>query len=167
MLTTFNNVVLLPGIRDTKTLHIFSELAGSAWVSQSTATFGRGGGGGTTTVQQVPRLPIDVLYQGHPQSPDLAMAHVQGQAPGWTFITPYYRSEPWPQCLVDTMTYWSQRLDRPEAQLPFPDLDRDGDGTHLLAANGGQGLLDLYRRAEAALLGAGSRSVDEHLEETA
>ncbi|MHB1486171.1 MAG: type IV secretory system conjugative DNA transfer family protein [Acidimicrobiales bacterium] len=110
-LSLFGTKVVLSGVGDVRTLEALSSLAGSeeamvrsrtftpssSWLrrpSGRSASAGSGRGKVTTThsTRRQPRLPIDVIAQGRPQS---ALMIDGADRPSWVHLTPWYSSQPW------------------------------------------------------------------------
>jgi type IV secretion system protein VirD4 len=135
-LTLWQNKIILPGIMDKDTLDLLSELAGEFDRETWTQNYDWDSSGKdpnrswSRSHDRRRRVPIDMIYSGHPQSPDLALVFLHGGKWQWLYMTPYYRSPPWAHCLVRTVK-WAARVARETSMLPLPNLNADGQGTHL------------------------------------
>ncbi len=152
-LTLFQNVAVLPGIREEDALRLISLLAGDDDRTTTSGSVTLGAQGRSVSHNfnndRIPKLPASVISAGHPASPDLFVYLEHGGRWSWIYNTPYFRSVPWVQLLVSCMEYALANLD---TLPPFPDLAKNGDYNHLYRA-GGQPLIDRYwaaltRRAE-------------------
>jgi hypothetical protein len=132
-LSAWNNVIVLPGIRDPETLETLSMLCGE-W---DRPVYGQSWSEGKDVDQAQPsttlnfdrtrRLRPDEISNGHPQSPDIALALIHGSSPMHMYVTPYHRSPPWTQSIVKSLKHVVAK--QPElAVLPVPELTRDGGG---------------------------------------
>ena len=110
-LSLFGTKVILPGVGDVRTLQALSSLAGSEEVMIRSRTFtprsswlrpSRGGpmpsekdrGRVTTThaTRRQPRLPVDAIARGRPQS---ALMIDGADQPSWVTLSPWYSARPW------------------------------------------------------------------------
>jgi len=146
-LTLFQNVAVLPGIREDDALRLISLLAGDddRTTSSSSVTLGAQGRSVSHNLNndRIPRLPSDVISAGHASNPDLFVYLQHGGRWSWVYNTPYFRSQPWVQLLVGCMEYALANFD---TLPPFPDLAKNDDYSHLYRA-GGQQLVDRYSDA--------------------
>ena len=82
---------------------------------------------------RVPRLDVSDLYRGNPHDPDAAFVFARN---GWTWtqLQAYYRKYPWPAMyLRDIEMFMTGVPDIIYEGLPFPQLIRNGDYSHLAA----------------------------------
>jgi type IV secretion system protein VirD4 len=148
-LTLFGDIVIHPGIRDTKTLEAISTIVGKQWVTVSSTSSNQGytrgrdnssteGWQQSVNQQLLPILEPGLISRGPGDHPDRVL-HLRGQRWGWAFSMPYWKAPPWPQLLVGTMDYSS----KPHAiegkfEIPPPELDLARNGQALLHAGGPQ-----------------------------
>jgi type IV secretory pathway TraG/TraD family ATPase VirD4 len=166
-LTLFGDIVVHPGIRDTKTLEAVSTILGKHWVTVSSTSSNQGytrgrdssrqeGWQQSTSQQLLPVLEPSVISRGLGDHPDRVL-HLRGKSWNWAFSMPYWKAPPWPQLLVGTMGYaGEQKVIESRWELPPPELDRAGDGQALLHAGGPQ-LQIRHHRALQGLDGFRSR----------
>jgi hypothetical protein len=148
-LTLFGDIVIHPGIRDTKTLEAISTILGKHWVTVSSTSSSDGFSRGresssqqswqqSTSQQLLPVLDPGVISRGLADHPDRVL-HLRGKSWNWAFSMPYWKAPPWPQLLIGTMGYASvQKPLESRWEIPPPELDRAGDGKALLYAGGPQ-----------------------------
>jgi hypothetical protein len=134
-LTLFNNVIALPGIRDQETLETLSILCGEfdrqQWGESypETPDIRQAHPSRTLSYTRQRRVPPNEISNGHPQSPDIALALIHLSGPAYLYVTPYYASPPWTHCLVRSVQYIVKH--QPELTvLPLPELDREGRGVY-------------------------------------
>jgi type IV secretory pathway TraG/TraD family ATPase VirD4 len=130
--TLFNNVLVLPGIRDRETLELLSLLVGEFDREVWSGSYSRRDKEwqSSQSWQRMARLAPDDIYRGNPMDRDAALVFSRN---GWQWVTLqlYYRTPPWPALLLDSTSY-ARRLPSIAVQgLPFPDLARGGDFTWL------------------------------------
>jgi hypothetical protein len=132
--TLFNNIVVLPGIRDRETLELLSLLVGEfdreiwsqSW-SQKEKEFNA-----SQSWQRMKRLSPDDIYRGHPYDPDAALVFT-GNGWQWVTLQLYYRSHIWPLLMVDTASWAMRNAWISIEGLPYPDLARGDDYRYLNA----------------------------------
>jgi type IV secretory pathway TraG/TraD family ATPase VirD4 len=134
-LTLWNNVIILPGIRDKETLETLSMLCGDwdrpVWSESypETQDIRQAHPSRTLNFNRQRRLSPDEISNGHPQSSDIALALIHGSGPAYLYVTPYHRTAPWTHCLVRSVQHIVKN--QPElAMLPLPELDREGRGVY-------------------------------------
>jgi type IV secretory pathway TraG/TraD family ATPase VirD4 len=134
-LTIWNNVIALPGIRDKETLETLSMLCGEfdreQWGESypETQDIRQAHPSRTLSFHRQRRLSPDEISNGHPQSPDIALALIHRSGPAYLYVTPYYSSPPWTHCLVRSMQHIVKH--QPDLTvLPLPELDREGQGVY-------------------------------------
>lgn len=139
-LSLFGTKVVLAGVGDIRTLEALSSLAGteeamvrsrtftphSSWLRPSSGQSrspgnGRGKVSTTHSTRRQPRLPIDAIAQGRPQS---ALLIDGADRPSWVDLTPWYSSQPWLDAAwrgaaLDGSP--TPRPDRPPSTRTFPD----------------------------------------------
>lgn len=130
-LTNFQNVMVLPGIRDMKTLEDLSKLCGDfdRRIVQNEA--------GAHWSRQA-RLSPSVISRGNPHAPDSALTIRRVWPPPgfhWTTMMPYWRNPSWLRILLSNAARVAVEGTEDQNRLPLPDLSRDGN-SHMLNALG-------------------------------
>ena len=133
--TLFNVIAVCPGIRNIQTLEDLSKLVGNF---QQEVWGGSYGGQHNTwqasvSHQRIPRLAPDDIFRGNPYDPDAALVF-SGRGWQWTTLQFHWRTWPWPALHYDDVfnflhgdpALWTEGL-------PFPQLVRNGDYSHLAA----------------------------------
>lgn len=133
--TLFNNVMVLPGIRDRETLELLSMLVGEFDREVWGGSWSRGAHNGrewqaSQSWQRMPRLAPDDIYRGNPHDPDAALVFAKN---GWQWITVqlFFRTGIWPVLLLTSCEFAKRHPDIAVQGLPFPDLARGNNFTYL------------------------------------
>lgn len=130
--TLFNNVMVLPGIRDKETLELLSLLVGEFDREVWSSTYSKKDREyqSSQSWQRMQRLAPDDIYRGNPNMPDGGLVFSRT---GWMWVELqlYYRSHIWPFMLWQSAFYACQFPDIAVSGLPFPDLARNNDFSHL------------------------------------
>jgi hypothetical protein len=163
LLSLFQQHVVFPAVRDVELLEMYEKLGGEYDVDVWTESEGRDNKGHPEwnrqhSIVQKPRFPISDIYNGYSrQSPHLALFVFHGGAMAFQYVTQYWRATPWPELLVSLLEWVADAasdLKYPDAavremcQLPIPELDRDGQGTHLVPL----GIYERYQKAAATIV---------------
>ncbi|SDY17695.1 Type IV secretory system Conjugative DNA transfer [Modestobacter sp. DSM 44400] len=165
-LTLHNEVMVLPGIKNEKTLTTISNILGKKWIKLTT----HGSSGGAIDASQgpgwsvseswheVPVVPINQVRDGLPGHPN---AVLRLPPTGFEYLnpSPLWGARPWPQMIVSTMEYFLWRTPHdisPAFMLPIPELDRINPttGEYFLVETqpNGRQLLDRYMQACSAFI---------------
>jgi hypothetical protein len=133
--TLFNNLVVLPGIRDRETLELLSLLVGDFDREVWTGGYSRGHNNtkewnDAKHYDRIKRLPPDDIYRGHPYDKDAALVFSRK---GWMWVTLqlYYRTTAWPLMIWASADFARRIPDLAVKGLPWPDLARGGDLRYL------------------------------------
>ncbi|HLN04843.1 MAG TPA: TraM recognition domain-containing protein [Acidimicrobiales bacterium] len=114
-LSLFGTKLIFPGIGDTRTLEAVSLLAGEHDVPTLSITQGPrrhwlGSSGRsrsrTFSTRRERRLPVDAIARSHPG----CVLGIEGAAPGFLRMTPWYSSSPWREAVMDGRGRVRQRL---------------------------------------------------------
>jgi type IV secretory pathway TraG/TraD family ATPase VirD4 len=106
LLTLFQQIAIYPGCMNPTLLEALSKVSGQYRESvfttgQTTDYQGHVSRSVTEQSEMRPRLPVDVIANGHPSSTDLFLYFGSGGVKShWLYGTPYWRAKPWPQLLV-------------------------------------------------------------------
>jgi hypothetical protein len=151
-MSLWNNVITLAGVGDMELAKVLCDMVPPVWID--VPGYSRDHEGKMSwnhTRQQLPGLTPDQVFSGVANQPDVAslFSHSGGRRHLW--LTPSYRSTPWPHVIVSAMAHWWKHLDDPASLLPIPRLDQDGTGRYLGQLIYGQSLLTDYRTVAADL----------------
>lgn len=137
--TLFQEIVVFPGIRNTQTLEALSLVLGKRWHRIENVSHGYSTGERLPSKswnqgenhELLPVLDPAEIAAGNEENPDLALM-IRPDGWGWVHPMPYFKTPFWPEALVATMAYIRHLPDGDRRQwLPYPDLDRDGNGRWL------------------------------------
>lgn len=132
--TLLQNIALGPGLRDEE-LELFSKLNGVTYVEKvtegETENYGNNqlstGSSLNRDWLQVPRIPIDAIANGFPDEPGaFSYFPANSTAHQWVHSTPYFRSGPWFQMLVNEGLRVAAHGDEARLSLPLPVMHRHG-----------------------------------------
>ena len=153
VMTLFQEIVAFRSIRNTGTLEAISTLLGKRWQTLETYSHGLSTGDKSHNRSYtegeahhlVPVLDPGEIARGNEENPELALL-IRPDGWGWVYPQPYFRFPPWPEALVDTMAYIRHLPEGDRRQwLPYPDLDRDGDGRWLKGRSHKPRLYETYQ----------------------
>ena len=138
--TLFPNLVVMPGIRDVDTLRDLSALVGEfdkpVWAGSYSfdANKGRRYWNPSLSYQRMPRLPVEDIYRGHPSYPDTMALIFTARRGGWGWLQLMftYKGMPMPVAIEMNAELALQQPSIWRLGLPFPDLDRNGNVSHLV-----------------------------------
>jgi hypothetical protein len=148
-LTLWQNVLVLPGIRDRATLELLSMLVGDvdrripteSWSEQSVHYPGSGVPqrewmqSRGEHIDRVPRLPPDVIYRGNLNDPNQVLHFSPNGGWGWVRLLKYWQGQPWPAILMQS-AHHVLNGDGKNCELPLPNLARGRDYSALRNAGG-------------------------------
>jgi type IV secretion system protein VirD4 len=163
-LTLWQNVLVLPGIRDRATLELLSLLIGNeqraywtqSWSEQ--AMYSPSGQyqrewtqGRSEQVERTPRLPPDEIYRGNPNDPSEVLHFSPNGGWGHIRLMKYWSGQPWPGILLQSTDRVLRGVNMEEElgryaenwALPLPNLARGGD-LSALRATGGEDMARWY-----------------------
>jgi hypothetical protein len=138
-LTLWQNVLVLPGIRDRATLELLSMLIGDKDRHIQTESWGEQSVSYPSGIPQrewfqsrsehidrVPRLPPDVIYRGNQYDPAQVLHFSPNGGWGWVRLLKYWQHQPWPGILLQSANHVLDG-DEENCALPLPNLARGGD----------------------------------------
>jgi type IV secretion system protein VirD4 len=154
-LTFWQNVLVLPGIRDEATVRLLSLLVGDvqrfyvteSWSEQFSRDFGVSREwmqGRQVNAERVPRIPPDEIYRGNPDDPSEVLHYSPNGGWGHIRLLKYWSGQPWPGVLMQSLSHVLRGVHM-EAQmgryaenwaLPLPNLAKGGDYTALRNTGG-------------------------------
>jgi hypothetical protein len=141
-LTLWQNVLVLPGIRDQRSLELLSLLVGDeerryqteSWSEHSVDIRGipdrQWMQSRQEHVERRRRLPPDVIYGGNPHDSKQVLHFSPNGGWGWLRLMKYWESQPWPGILMQSARHVLDG-DAQNWPLPLPNLARGGDYTVL------------------------------------
>jgi hypothetical protein len=151
-LTLWQNVLVLPGIREQRSLEVLSLLVGEeerryhteSWSEQSVRLYGvperQWMQSRQEHVERVKRIPPDVIYSGNPNDLQQVLHFSPNGGWGWMRLMKYWESQPWPGILMQSAGYVLGDADMEfkaeNWRLPLPNLARGGDYTALRKVGG-------------------------------
>lgn len=157
-LTLHGELIILPGIRNQRTLEALSTLLGDRWEVQQSRSFSDTQGrdksvtsGSSETYQRLPIAHPSQITAGHSEDPTMPL-YIRPPGEGFAYADtiPVWGQRPMPRLLIGSMEFLARHAGphHPKTMLPVPDLGRrDNEGAgepYLLRQRDGAQLLARY-----------------------
>lgn len=134
--TLFNNVLVLPGCREKDVNDLWSTLVGDfdqeVWQGSWSGTGKDKEWNASQSWQRRRRLEPSDIYSGNPNDRDAALVF-HSHTWQWATLQIYFRTGLWPVMLKASATFACRVPEIVNQGLPYPDLARRGDYSHLAA----------------------------------